>query len=192
MMLNALYSYITIGLVTAISMFLTSYRPKSEFGKAIDEVLYGKRSWHYKLREAMVIPGAIVLIVLVWPIALWMLAADRLKSRAQTQQKNPEELFAAQQEFLKEKLTIEQIEVRELYQDPLRITPNLPFGHLNTAWVEFKLQLQNGDELWSFVIPQNQPMGLHALPSNAAMAGYAIIRNKKIAGEFVCEANGDY
>jgi hypothetical protein len=63
---------------------------------------------------------------------------------------------------------------------------------LNTAWVEFKLQLQNGDELWSFVIPQNQPMGLHALPSNAAMAGYAIIRNKKIAGEFVCEANGDY
>jgi hypothetical protein len=192
MMLDALYGYIAIGLITAIGMFITSFRPKSEFAKAVDEALNGKRSWHYKLREAMVIPGAIVLIVLVWPIALWMLAADRLKSRAQTQQKNPEELFAAQQEFLKEKLTIEQIEVRELYQDPLRITPNLPFGHLNTAWVEFKLQLQNGDELWSFVIPQNQPMGLHALPSNAAMAGYAIIRNKKIAGEFVCEANGDY
>ncbi len=191
-MLYALYSYISIGLVTAISMFLTSYRPKTEFGKAIDEALNGKRSWHYKLREAMVIPGTIVLIALVWPIALWMLAADRLKSRAQAQQKNPEELFAAQQEFLKEKLTIEQIEVRELYQDPLRITPNLPFGHLNTAWEEFKLQLKSDDELWSFEIPKKQPIGLHDLPSSAVMAGYALIRNKKIAGEFICEANGDY
>ena len=192
MMLNALYSYISIGLVTAISMLLTSYRPKSEFAKAIDEALNGKRSWHYKLREAMVIPGTIVLIMLVWPIALWMLAADRLKNRTLKEQKNPEELFAAQQEFLKEKLTIEQIEARELYQDPLRVTPNLPFGHLNAAWEEFKLQLKSDDELWSFEIPKNQQMGLHALPSNAAMAGYALIRNKKIAGEFVCEANGDY
>lgn len=192
MMLNALYGYITIGLVTAISMLLTSYRPKSEFAKAIDEALNGKRSWHYKLREAMVIPGTIVLIMLVWPIALWMLAADRLKNRALKEQKNPEEQFAAQQEFLKEKLTIEQIEARELYQDPLRVTPNLPFGHLNAAWEEFKLQLKSDDELWSFEIPKSQPMGLHALPSNAAMAGYALIRNKKIAGEFVCEANGDY
>ena len=48
MMLNALYGYITIGLVTAISMFLTSYRPKSEFGKAIDEAINGKRSWSYQ------------------------------------------------------------------------------------------------------------------------------------------------
>jgi hypothetical protein len=192
MMLNALYGYITIGLVTAISMLLTSYRPKSEFAKAVDEALNGKRSWHYKLREAMVIPGTIVLIVLVWPIALWMVAADRLKQRGITKEKNPEDLFAAQQEFLVERLTIEQIEKREMYQDPLQVTPNLPFGHLNTAWVEFKVQLQHSDELWSFAIPQNQPMGLHALPSNAAMAGYALIRNKKIAGEFVCEANGDY
>ena len=49
-----------------------------------------------------------------------------------------------------ERLTVEEIESREMVYDPLNAVPNLPFGHLNEVWAQLKAAKQTKDELWSF------------------------------------------
>ena len=58
--------------------------------------------------------------------------------------------FAVKRAHLQEPLTVAQIEAREAVEDPLRAVPNVPFGHLNTAWKNFIAGVAADDELWSF------------------------------------------
>jgi hypothetical protein len=173
-------------------MYFIYYEPKSQFSSAIDEVLNGKKSWHYKLRESLVIPGTILLITVVWPLALWMVIKDRLDKKKRKPKKSPEELLAVKTNFLIEKLSIGQVEAREIYLDPLHATPQIPFGYLNGAWEKFKLTITDEDELWSFLVPKGEPVGEYEMPSDFEMVGYALVRDGRIVGEFVCEANGAY
>ena len=191
-MLTLICSYLGLGAITSLSMYFIYYEPKSQFSSAIDEVLNGKKSWHYKLRESLVIPGTILLITVVWPLALWMVIKDRLDKKKHKPKKSPEELFAVKTNFLIEKLSIGQVEAREIYQDPLQATPQLPFVHLNSAWEKFKLTITEGDELWSFLVPKGEPVGEYEMPSDFEMVGYALVRDGRILGEFVCEGSGAY
>ena len=191
-MLTLIYGYLGLGAITSLSMYFIYYEPKSQFSSAIDEVLNGKKSWHYKLRESLVIPGTILLITVVWPLALWMVIKDRLDKKKRKPKKSPEELFAVKTNFLIEKLSIGQVEAREIYQDPLHATPQIPFGHLNSAWEKFKLTIKDGDELWSFLVPKGELVGEHEMPSDFEMVGYALVRDGRILGEFVCEGSGAY
>ena len=191
-MLILICSYLGLGAITSISMYFIYYEPKSQFSSAIDEVLNGKKSWHYKLRESLVIPGTILLITVVWPLALWMVIKDRLDKKKRKPKKSPEELLAVKTNFLIEKLSIGQVEAREIYLDPLHATPQIPFGYLNGAWEKFKLTITDEDELWSFLVPKGEPVGEYEMPSDFEMVGYALVRDGRIVGEFVCEANGAY
>ena len=189
MILTLTYSYLAIGLILSGSMYLIYYEPKSQFAKDVDVALNGPRSWHYKLREALVIPCTLLLITGVWPIALWMLIVDRLRKQNIKPKKTPEELFAVKPHFLRKKVTVAQAEAQEIYLDPLRVTPALPFGHLSDAWNAFKISIEANDELWTFTVPKGEPIGEYEMPSDAEMSGYALVRNGKIVGEFVCEGN---
>lgn len=191
-MLTLICGYLGLGAITSLSMYFIYYEPKSQFSSAIDEVLNGKKSWHYKLRESLVIPGTILLITVVWPLALWMLIKDRLDKKKRKPKKSPEELFAVKTNFLIEKLGVNEVEAREIYQDPLQATPQLPFGYLNGAWEKFKLTITDGDELWSFLVPKGELVGEYEMPSDFEMVGYALVRDGRILGEFVCEGSGAY
>lgn len=185
-------SYIGVGLILSLSMYVIYYEPKSQFAKDVEVALNGPRSWHYKLREAMVIPCTLLLIATVWPIALWMVIADRLKKLNAKPKKTPEELFAVKPHYLLKKVTVAQAEAQEMYLDPLGFTPALPFGYLNDSWNAFKTSIEDGDELWTFLVPKGEPLGEYEVPSDSEMVGYAILRNEKIAGEFISEGNGGY
>ena len=191
-MLTLLYIYLGLGAITSLSMYFIYYEPKSKFSQDIDEALNGKKSWHYKLRESLAIPLTVLLIAVVWPLALWMVVKDRLDKKKAKPEKSPEELFAVKTNFLIEKLGINEVEAREIYQDPLQATPQLPFGYLNTAWEKFKSTIKDEDELWSFLVPQGEPVGEYEMPSDFEMVGYALVRDGRILGEFVCEGSGAY
>ena len=49
-----------------------------------------------------------------------------------------------------EKVSLVDIEAREVVDDPLHAVPNLPFGHLHGVWKAFLTGLEPGSELWSF------------------------------------------
>ena len=51
---------------------------------------------------------------------------------------------------IKERLSIEDIEARERVIDPLGAVPELPFGHLHSAWKAFLEGISPDDALWSF------------------------------------------
>jgi hypothetical protein len=58
--------------------------------------------------------------------------------------------FAVEREHLLERLSIQQIERREIVTDPLGAVPQLPFGHLNATWLRFLKSLTDNAEIWSF------------------------------------------
>ena len=41
-------------------------------------------------------------------------------------------------------------------------------------------------------MPKGEPVGEYEMPSDFEMAGYALVRDGRMVGEFVCEANGAY
>lgn len=61
-----------------------------------------------------------------------------------------EPIFEIQRKNLLEKLTVKEIEEREIVRDPLGAVPVLPFGHLNKGWRKFLESTDTDFELWSF------------------------------------------
>ena len=58
--------------------------------------------------------------------------------------------FTVQSEHLLERLSVGEVEAREMVFDPLHAVPPLPFGHLNRAWQAFLAQRTGNEEIWSF------------------------------------------
>ena len=59
--------------------------------------------------------------------------------------------FAVTSQHLQEALSVVEIEARERVFDPLGTVPDVPFGHLNTAWQDFLVQCEEGAEFRRFV-----------------------------------------
>lgn len=88
--------------------------------------------------------------------------------------------FAVKRAHLQEPLTVAQIEAREAVEDPLRAVPNVPFGHLNTAWKTFIAGVAAGDELWSFTARWEMAWG-----GTEIRSGYVIVRGGVPGGFFL-------
>ena len=74
----------------------------------------------------------ILISSLIWPVLLLLPLLERPFEAAA-----PIPEFAVTGDHLLESLTVAEIEARERVSDPLGAVPDLPFGHLNTAWCEF-------------------------------------------------------
>ena len=74
--------------------------------------------------------------------------------------------------------------------DPLGLTPNLPFGHLNAAWGKFlaNFGLEAENELWFFQVPKDSSTGEYDM-FDGPISGYAKVVNGKVMGEFMIEAS---
>ena len=76
--------YVGIGLAISLGLYLFQYERPSQFAKDIDKAIHGERPerpWHYRLREKLVIPGAILLITVCWPIAIYMAIKDLIDKK---------------------------------------------------------------------------------------------------------------
>jgi hypothetical protein len=135
-----------------------------------------KKLW-YRIRARVLAPVLTVIgMLLFWPVVWWMKCAELLNDRRVARLRE-EEVFSVQPQHLLERLTVDQIEARELVQDPLSAVPQLPFGHLNAVWSQVKSAMQPGDELWSFTATWPGSFG-----SPELRKGYVLWRRRKPVG----------
>ena len=80
--------------------------------------------------------------------------------------------FVVGHDQLQERLSVQEIEAREMVHDPLCAVPNLPFGHLNAVWCRYLEGLADGDELWSFTARWQHKWG-----KQEHREGYVLIQN---------------
>ena len=108
-----------------------------------------KKLW-YRIRARLLAPVlTVIAMVLFWPAAWWMRCAELLNERRLARERE-EAIFKVKPQHLLERMTTDEIEAREMVQDPLSAVPQLPFGHLNVVWSQVKSVMLPGDELWSF------------------------------------------
>jgi hypothetical protein len=186
-MIEYLKLYGAIGLVIGFGLYFFQHQRPSQFAKDIQKIFQEERPWHYKLRERLVIPGAILLIAVCWPIAIYMTIEDLIKKKMKHLENEVEYPFIARKEFLLEECNIEQIEAQHIYVDPQGATPKLPFGHLNRAWVDFLSTKESSDKLRKFTSPKDTPYGEYGDLLEKDVQGYALVRNGEIISEFISE-----
>lgn len=108
-----------------------------------------KTLW-YRVRARVLAPVlAAIAMVLLWPATLWW-RFQRWQKDRELQRYRESRIFKVQQQHLRERLSVAEIERREIVQDPLQAVPGLPFGHLHAIWCDLKSIMQPGDDLWSF------------------------------------------
>ena len=100
----------------------------------------------------------------------------------------PEFLLISREQFLINEAKVEDVEANSTPKDPLDRTPNIPFGHLNLAWLQFKSQMMLGDRLMNFRAPEGSTYGEYGDSLDGEVSGYAITRNGKIISEFIYES----
>lgn len=149
-----LYWWIAIGIVTLIvvlgSHLLTKKKESDSLRDLLDAANPERTKLSYRILNNFVAPAlGSVLIVIAWPIAIYMkgkeLFAERDGGRSDTEHE-----FAVEEKHLIERLSLQEIEQREIVEDPLKAVPALPFGHLHDAWARFVNELPEGAEVWSF------------------------------------------
>lgn len=171
-----LYWYLGIGVAVLVVVFgahrLTKKDEPESLRDLLDAVNPDRKKLSYRILNNVVAPVlAAVAVVVVWPAAVYMKAKDIFGKKSETALDEERE-FAVERSHLQERLTIPQIEARELVTDPLGAVPDLPFGHLNAAWKTFIGTAGVSDEVWSFTAPWQATWG-----RKEVRAGYVIVRD---------------
>jgi hypothetical protein len=176
------YGYLAIG-VAVLSVIYFSYRFAGRIAPSkINAALRADKriDWLEKVVAPVL---AAVLIVVAWPVALLMKVSEYLSDRAEAAEKN-EPVFTVARADLREKNSFEEIERRELVEDPLNCVPNLPFGHLHDAWLQFKQKASPQDEIWSFAAIWNAPWH-----GQERRSGYVIMKPDGIGAHLLLQVS---
>lgn len=135
-----------------------------------------KKLW-YRIRARLLAPVlTVIAMVLLWPAAWWMRCTELLNERRLARERE-EAIFKVKPQHLLARLTVDEIEAREVVHDPLNAVSKVPFGHLNAVWAQVKEGMQAGDELWSFTATWPGKFG-----SPELRKGYVVWRQGKPVG----------
>jgi len=148
-----LYWWIAIGVVTLIvvlgSHLLTKKKESDSLRDLLDAANPERTKFSYRLLNNIVAPAlGPVLIVVAWPVAVYMKAKELFPGRNGGVGDSERE-FAVESKHLQARLSVHEIEQREIVADPLKAVPGIPFGHLHQAWANFLADLPEGAEVWS-------------------------------------------
>ncbi len=184
-----LYWWIAIGLVTLIvvlgSHLLTKKKESDSLRELLDAANPDRTKLSYRLLNNLVAPAlGSVFIVIAWPVAIYLKAKELFPGR-NSESGDTEREFAVEEKHLIERLSVEEIEQREIVEDPLKAVPALPFGHLHDAWVRFVNDVPEGAEVWSFSAKWSTKWG-----SKELREGYAAI-HQGVPGIFILAARKD-
>ena len=149
-----LYWWIAIGVVTLIvvlgSHLLTKKKESDSLRDLLDAANPDRTKASYRLLNNIVAPAlGSVFIVIAWPVAIYLKAKELFPGR-NGGSSDAEREFAVESKHLQERLSVQEIEQREIVDDPLKAVPGLPFGHLHHAWAKFLADLHEEAEVWSF------------------------------------------
>ena len=185
-----IYAYLGIGAVTALFFLLTTYKERpSKFVRDMRSALgYGKSLKEY-LQDVLVYSIAIIVLLIGWPGFLIWAAIHKRREMIESQ-KDDEPKFWCKPQYLIRKVDLIEAENENMIQDPMGLTPQVPFGHLNSAWAKFlgEFGFEDETELWYFEIPTGSDLEDY-LTSEGPISGYAKVINGKVVGEFVVESS---
>lgn len=171
-----LYWYLSIGVLILAFVYGAHLRTKEKETDSLRELLEAlhpeRKTLSYRILNNVVTPVlAAIFVVAVWPIAVFMKAKEMIKKKDGPEVEEERE-FAVERKHLLEQLAVQEVERRELVTDPFKAVPELPFGHLNTAWKGFVEAHLEGSELWSFTAEWQSASGRKELRS-----GYVTVQN---------------
>lgn len=170
-----LYWYLGIGVAVLAVVFGAHRLTKKDEPESLsdlDAVNPDRKKLSYRiLNNAVTLVLAAVALVVVWPAAVYMKAKEFFGGKSEAALDDERE-FAVERSHLQERLTVQQIEAREIVTDPLGAVPDLPFGHLNAAWKTLISTAGVGDEVWSFTAQWQTTWG-----RKEVRAGYVIVRD---------------
>jgi hypothetical protein len=188
--------YLFIGLIVLSGLVLQSYAKerKSKWAKVVmrslNEDENGKLPFLYDFKVVIAPVIAGVFVWLFWPLALIYtiyLEYSNFKEKKKIEIELNEPKFDCQPEFLINKISLESAEKIGIIYDPKKLTPDVPFGFLYEAWVDFCSKVETSDEVWTFLIPKGTFTAESFQTLNGDMRGFAILRKGKIVSEFIYE-----
>lgn len=178
-----LYWWIAIGVVTLIvvlgSHLLAKKKDSDSLRDLLDAANPERTKFSYRLLNNIVAPAlGSVLIVVAWPVAINMKAKELVPGR-NGRSGDTEREFSVESKHLLERFSIQEIEQREIVDDPLKAVPRLPFGNLYHAWTRFLADLPEEAEVWSFAAQWTTNWGGEELRK-----GYVAIQ-ENVPGAFI-------
>lgn len=179
-----LYWYLGIGVAVLAVVYgahrLTKKEKPESLRDLLDAVNPDRKKLWYRILNNLVVPVlAAVAVVVAWPAALYMKGKE-IFGKKSVSGLDEERQFAVERSHLQERLTVLQIETREVVTHPLDAVPDLPFGHLNAAWKTFIGDVGADDELWSFTAPWQTKWGRKEITT-----GYVVVRGGVPASRFL-------
>ena len=146
--------YLVIGFIVLAVMFISHRLSQKDeappFGELLDAANPERKTLKYLILNNILVPMlAAVLVLAVWPVAIFMKAKELLTKKS-TEAIEDERDFAVRREDLQALLSISEIEALEGVSDPLGAVSSLPFGHLHSAWKAFLDGMGPEDAIWSF------------------------------------------
>jgi hypothetical protein len=176
--------YLGAGITTLLVVLAANWQSLRPDPQSLESLIEAanpqpKTLW-YRIRAKVLAPllGG-TLMVLLWPVVPVMKLKQWWDER-QAEIRRKEDVFKVRRQHLLERLTVAQIEAREMVEDPLQAVPSLPFGHLNAVWCDLVAGLSPGDECWSFSAHWSNDFGLPELRT-----GYVVWRGSKPIGHIL-------
>ena len=171
-----IYWYLGIGIAVLAIVYAAHSLTKDKAMESLQERVASfnpdRKRLSYRILNNIVGPAlAVIFVVIFWPIAVYM-KMKMLLSKNGSDKSLEEAEFAVDRQHLRDRLTVSEIEGREVVTDPLGAVPELPFGHLNAAWTNFLENNTEGDELWSFSARWQPKWGRQEIRS-----GYVIVHD---------------
>lgn len=142
------YSVIGVALVTIVSAS-DKFKAHAGWGTTPKDPTVLRYSGRWLIQQVILPAAGFLIASLSWPLLLYYWNADRLK-KLRREHREEETRFRIRQSDLVTRCSVQAVESVEKIQDPLGAVPDLPFGHLNAAWIRFLETKPEGADLWSF------------------------------------------
>ena len=132
-----LYGYLLIGAVFFAVVYGRHRLRTGNQPESLVDVLEAKNPnrnrLSYRLMNHVLVPVVgITLVIAAWPVAVFFMVKERLDKKG-TSDSGLEREFAVERQHLLARLSVAEVEAREVVVDPLQAVPELPFGHIWSA-----------------------------------------------------------
>lgn len=191
----AIYYFIGVVLVFVGRQLVKVFHKdkRSDFVKSALAAIEEDKSPQRKRREFFKSVATGSLILVVWPVAFAVLLNELKKKPQAVSIEDDAPKFTSEKKDLIEIVNPHEVEAAAKVIDPKKRAPELPFGHLNRGWKNLREQMKPGDVMWSFktsgYLPKNagEHKGSKYESPRNIIQGYAIVRGRKIVGEFLTQ-----
>lgn len=152
-----LYAWLAVGAVVLVVMLGIQRWDERKSAHPSQAAPRVRKPWRERwVEDGLARALAMLLVIVVWPLGLYMKLEDSLR----TSRNNQDQRFAVLRSHLQARLSVAEIERRERVTDPHHAAPDLPFGHLYPAWQELLAHRPEGSELWLFSAQWKTSFGL--------------------------------